>query len=926
QYQNLISILNLIDPIYYNKFDNEVFQCAYHFTHDKAFRPDILVNILNELKKIKEKTGRLISTDGDKEYQDQVKELIAYVRQLTDGMMPDDMQYIKVFLEIIKLKKFESYDFKTRTLDKIIYLKKTYGLSNVDDLCNIIELLNCSEDPYKVIYENCFHIIQDQYGLNPVSGEIFQYIDLFPRLKSLTVHSIVFGFPDAITRLTDLETLSFSSHSDFFVPDSIDNLKNLKELKIGSQKFVTLPESIGSLENLEILDLSGCQLTSLPESIVNLKNLKELNLSGCQLTSLPESIGNLKSLKKLDLSQCRLTSLPESIGNLESLKELDLSQCRLTSLPESIGNLESLKDLDLSESQLTFLPESIGNLKKLNVLDLSECQLTFLPESIGNLKSLNVLDLEHCQLTSLPESIGNLKRLNILNLNHCQLTIFPDSIGNLMNLFHLFLDGNNLTTIPASIKNLRILTLFNLRNNPYLLPRSDNPLQWGKEELRAHFGDRLEFDEPSLEPMPIQTNKMGVYSALDKQSLRINRNIFVSNKLPEINVDKVFNGHEMLDVLEQIMVDLNFYDETKPGYLSYEMLASDFASDAKNQNLSNLEKVFQYLAPRLTGYIRALYKLPLIGNDVKPWKMYEAQIPETQKALTFIMDRINHTIDPDAKMLLFNLLVNGLLHCPTGQAEGINAVAYAISENGYQTNNFKDNLKHFLAVKKNAHFTTAILAKAAENSQNVHLISSYRDQLKDELGLNAAIASYQERMGATGQDPFAGNKWNVVEVFYGLVSPDRLIDWVMQSSETNQDAQDLREELGIGGKDLSPADREKEILRLRTKTRQNRQFRPFTTGSIVEYLYLQGLISDDENDTKWQKYFTADPLDTDGAPAVLTRDGEKAILIHEGFLIDDSLKDEMIVDHNAEKSDSIDDNIPDENNSNNFINWNSIDD
>ncbi|MDP1723358.1 MAG: hypothetical protein Q8L85_01480, partial [Alphaproteobacteria bacterium] len=324
-------------------------------------------------------------------------------------------------------------------------------------------------------------------------------------------------------------------------------------------------------------------------------------------------------------------------------------------------------------------------------------------------------------------------------------------------------------------------------------------------------------------------------------------------------------------------------------------------------NLSNLDKVFQYLAPRLTGYIRALYKLPLIGNDVKPWKMYEAQIPETQKALTFVMDRINHTVDPDAKMLLFNLLVNGLLHCPTGQAEGINSVAYALSENGYQTNNFKDNLKRFLSVKKNAHFTTAILAKAAENSQNVHLISSYRDQLKDELGLNAAIASYEERMGTMGQDPFAGNKWNVVQTFYGLVSPDRLIDWVMQASETRQDADDLREELGISGKNLSPADREKEILRLRAKTRQNRQFRPFTTGSIAEYLYLQGLISDDENNTKWQKYFTADPLDTEGAPAILTRDGAKAILIHEGFLIDDSIKNEMIVDHN-------------------FNNWNSIDD
>jgi hypothetical protein len=142
-----------------------------------------------------------------------------------------------------------------------------------------------------------------------------------------------------------------------------------------------------------------------------------------------------------------------------------------------------------------------------------------------------------------------------------------------------------------------------------------------------------------------------------------------------------------------------------------------------------------------------------------------------------------------------------------------------------------------------------------------------------------------------GQDPFAGNKWNVVQTFYGLVSPDRLIDWVMQASETIQDAEDFRKELEIGRQKLSPAEHAKAINPLRAKTRQNRQFRPFTTGSIAEYLYLQGLISDDGNDHRWQKYFTSDPLDTEGSPAILTREGAKAILIHEGFLIDDSIKD-----------------------------------
>jgi hypothetical protein len=296
--------------------------------------------------------------------------------------------------------------------------------------------------------------------------------------------------------------------------------------------------------------------------------------------------------------------------------------------------------------------------------------------------------------------------------------------------------------------------------------------------------------------------------------------------------------------------------------------------------------------PRLTGYIRTLYNLPLERNDVKPWKMYKAQIPETQKALTFIMERIRDVNDPDAKMLLFNLLVNGLLHCPTGQAEGINAVAYALSEGGYQTNNFKDNLKRLLAVKKNANFTTAILAKGADNSQNVHLISKYRDELKEDLGLNAAISSYQEHMGIMGQDPFNDNKWNVVKVFYDIATPNRLIDWIMQSAETKKDREDEKNLRDVAKQKLSPDEQATKVNSLRAQTRQNKQFRPFTTGSIAEYLDSQGLITDDENDHRWQHYFTADPVMDDFA--ILTRDGAKAILIHEGFLIEDPKNKQII--------------------------------
>jgi hypothetical protein len=276
----------------------------------------------------------------------------------------------------------------------------------------------------------------------------------------------------------------------------------------------------------------------------------------------------------------------------------------------------------------------------------------------------------------------------------------------------------------------------------------------------------------------------------------------------------------------------------------------------------------------------------LTENETVSWKMYQEQIPETQKMLTFVLQKIQEQADSDTKMLLFYQLVNGLLHCPTGQTEGINSVVYAMLENTYKTSDFKTDLEHYLALKKNDAFVTTILSIGGENSQNVHLISFYRDQLKDELGLNAAIDSYHERMGIFGQDPFSGNQWNVVQVFYDLVSPARLIDWAMSKTETDQDRQDDFDLRQLSYKNLSAEEKTKEILRLRTKTKLNRQNRNFTIGNIAAYLYGENLISDNEQDKRWKNYFTADPINDDFA--LLTRKGAEAILIHTGFLMDDT--------------------------------------
>ncbi|MDP1975612.1 MAG: leucine-rich repeat domain-containing protein, partial [Alphaproteobacteria bacterium] len=263
-----------------------------------------------------------------------------------------------------------------------------------------------------------------------------------------------------------------------------------------------------------------------------------------------------------------------------------------------------LKKLWLFNNELTSIPDTIFNLTKLTALYLGDNRFKSISDTIGNLIHLNELTLYNNKLKSLPDTIFNLTKLLFIDLHDNELTSIPDTIGNLKELTHLHLKGNELISIPASIQNIPNLIVFDLQENPHLLPSSDNPLQWGKAELRAHFGNRVLLDKPSIKRMPGSTTKEFVYEALDENPLRIKRDVYTDNKLPDIQVEKVFQGEEMLQTLVQIITSMNFTDDQKPGYLSYEMLANDFASDAKNQNLSNVEKVWQFLMPRLTGYIR----------------------------------------------------------------------------------------------------------------------------------------------------------------------------------------------------------------------------------------------------------------------------------------------------------------------------------
>lgn len=483
-----------------------------------------------------------------------------------------------------------------------------------------------------------------------------------------------------------------------------------------------------------------------------------------------------------------LYDILESASKLIFLKSFELYGFNIPNVPNGITNLSKLEKISLCNNKIKNIPENIGDLKNLKKLHLSYNELTDIPESVGEIKMLEEFFSFGNKHTNFPETICKLSQLKRLGLAENELTNIPEGIGNLKRLEEFEIHTNSIATLPSSILNLSpaVMSILNLARNP-ILPRSNSPNEVGYTELTEHFGDRFVFDRPAkMKAMDKSTTKEDVYSELNSKPFRINREQFAKIKIQEIDVKKVMNCDEMLKALEQILSDVNTTDPNQSGYFSYDTLRQERTEG------TNKEKIEKIVIPRLRGYIKTLYRVPLSQEDMIPsMMMYEKLIPATQKALTFIFDKLLEEEDPDILSIRFSQLTIGLLHCMTGQSEAINILAYSMLDPLQRVSGSKTHIFDIVATEKNQWFTSTILSKAAENTQNVHLISYYRDQLGDELGLTAAVKGFTEEIGVIGTDPFIHNSANVLKVFYNLVTPQRILDWVEKKTQRTSDRQSI---------------------------------------------------------------------------------------------------------------------------------------
>jgi hypothetical protein len=493
-----------------------------------------------------------------------------------------------------------------------------------------------------------------------------------------------------------------------------------------------------------------------------------------------------------------------------------------------------------------------------------------------------------------------LEKLKVLDLSLNGFQFFPEIVTYLSSLEKLILSTVEIYSVPQTVLYLENLQILDLRDTP-LVDKTNDVDNFGYIKLRENFGSRLIFSEPPSE------QGSNLFEDLFKhlkppRTTFINRKRFKQIKLPALAFPATPSFDVLLDQINIISNSLNLDDPSQPStYVSFQSLVGydnlnlifgdKIEAHMDLDGATNKETFNKLLRPRLTGYIKNLYGIPLDVNESIGHQMKEENKREAQQLFSFIINKILN-VPPENQISLFSQLVNGILNCATGQMEAFNTLVLALinpkEEIQNQTNlsesvtasetmeisdvnktilfpnTFEGHLQHQITIIKNNVLQQVILEKAVNHDQNNHLIAKYRQLLSKTLGLSLIGSTFVDTVFLSNNDPFFNNKENVLNCFYEHLSPEYLCLELMKCAESKEDI--LSKKSSLSGF---------------ITNHKNIDERPFTAQRVGLYLLQRGLIEDETE--QWKSFFDEDPFKADNT-AVITYDGMMEILLHEGII------------------------------------------
>lgn len=177
-------------------------------------------------------------------------------------------------------------------------------------------------------------------------------------------------FPNNLIQLeSTLRTLDLSDNKFSQIPDSIGSFLQLKHFQINHNRLTGLPDALGKLSKLESLSAESNRISFIPTSIHSLNHLKQVFLADNKLVEFPMAFCNLKQLDILDLSRNQIQSIPDGVHSLQ-VAELNLNQNQISLISQDIAKCPRLKTLRLEENclQLDNVPTDILSNSNISML------------------------------------------------------------------------------------------------------------------------------------------------------------------------------------------------------------------------------------------------------------------------------------------------------------------------------------------------------------------------------------------------------------------------------------------------------------------------------------------------------------------------------------------------------------------------------
>lgn len=256
-------------------------------------------------------------------------------------------------------------------------------------------------------------------------------------------------------------------------------------------------------------------------------------------------------------------------------------------------------------------------------------------------------------------------------------------------------------------------------------------------------------------------------------SFRVDRKVRI-DKIARFNMEKIRSympsplanlSHVEMDLSFEFtkLLDLISENENDKFYLSLNTILQDGYSGSYSEM-----KAF------IINFIR---KLEGKEEYSVGWEMYEDNKGQMINSLKHIILNIKLDLQNDSEraLLSFAYVINGLLHCPTGQFEGIEtAVDIIVRNRKLEDLDLKEKIGKtviYYSVKKcfDKRFT-----------EDVHIRSRAKMALKNELGLNFAISNFNERI-------LTGDEDEVYEEFFDNFTVRELIREFRRNLQTNEE-------------------------------------------------------------------------------------------------------------------------------------------